>query len=505
MRINMIEIYKENEVYVKISADKSVLFELKDYLSCYIPNRFYNPRVKNKIWDGKISFIDLRTNRLPIGLLPNFHRFCIEKGYDYKFNFPHSELYQKVTKKEITNFSKVLLKCAYTSEGDRIDLRDYQLEAIYKSIKNKRGILECATASGKSLILYVLIRMLLQQDSSRKFILIVPTINLVTQMYQDFVEYGWSDIDEHATRMCTGYVPEFDKNILITTWQSIYKKGQAFFQTYNVLFIDEVHLAKSMSIKSIAEKCINADYRIGTTGTLPTEESDRYNIFGSLGNIIYKIMYNALMDKGILSKIKIVNLMLKYPEDIVKKNRNRPYPEEKDTIHTYAGRNSAIKMVFDNIKDGDNTLILCENISHLKSIMEYLEDVLDEKYLIEDIHGKVKAKDRESIRMAMEKESNMVLVGSYGTMSTGINIKKIHNIIFASSYKSKIKVLQSIGRGLRTHKSKKCMYLYDLIDDLTWIKRTGTIGHNHVYKHFLERAKYYKEQGFKCYVKEIKI
>jgi superfamily II DNA or RNA helicase len=501
----MIEIEKINEVKLKIYCSKSQARELRDYLSCYIPNRWFYPKVRAGIWSGKIYFFDARTYTLPTGLLPNFHSFCIEKGYDYKFRFDKSELFENIKKEDIEKFSAKLLEKAYTSEGEKIDLRDYQLEAIHKSIRNKRGVLESATASGKSLILYVFVRLLLAHNPDRKFILVVPTINLVSQMYSDFKSYGWEDLDQYVTRMCTGYKPDFDKSILITTWQSIYKKRQSFFEKFNVLLIDECHLAKSYSIKSISEKCINADFRIGTTGTLPTEESDRYNIFGYLGNLIYRVMYNKLIDDGILSKIKIVNLILKYPEKMVIKNKNRGYPEEKETVHTYAKRNDIIRMIFDNMNDGDNTLILCENIKHLEDIHEYLNDMLPEKYLIENIHGKIKAKEREIIRLAMEKEKNMVLIGSYGTMSTGVNIKKIHNIIFASSYKSKIKVLQSIGRGLRTHKSKKTLILYDLIDDLTWVKRTGRLGCNHIYKHYLDRIKYYKEQRFKCYTKEINL
>jgi len=503
----MIDVNKKDEVYVIIKCDRSQLMELKDYFSVHIPNYKFHPKYRRKLWDGKVSFIDLRTHELPIGLLPLFDKFCKINNYKYKLNFDISELCTPVTREHIEQFTEQLLVTAYTSDNQKIDAYDYQITAVHKALTNKRGVLQCVTSSGKSLILYIIIRILLSKALDMKFLLVVPSINLVSQMYSDFESYGWDDIHKYCTRLCTGYTPDFSKNVLISTWQSL-NKTPKFFEKYETLIIDEVHQAKCLSIKTIAQSCTNADFRIGTTGTIPDEKSDQMNIFGYLGQVVYKIGYAELMDRNIISKIKIVNLILKYPKDMVDKNKikgGRPYPEEKATCNNYPNRNTIIKMIIDNTKDGDNTLILAENIEHLNMITTYLEDVLPEKYMIVNIHGKTKTSEREVIRKAMNDESNMILVASYGTMSLGVSINKIHNIIFASSYKSKIKILQSIGRGLRKHKEKNGLTLYDLVDDLTWVKRTGTIGMNHIYKHYIERKKYYKEQGFKCFIKELNI
>lgn len=504
----MIDVHKIDEVYVRIVCDRSTAMDLKDYVSCYIPNRHFHPKVKRKIWNGKISFFDVQTHTLPIGLLPLFDKFCKIYRLEYRFMFDVSELYTDVLRETIQTFSERMLVKAYTSEGDKIDAYDYQINAVTESLNNKRGVLRCVTSSGKSLMLYLYIRFLLEKIPDANFILIVPSINLVSQMYSDFEEYGWDDIHLHCTRMCTGYKPDYKKPILITTWQSLMKKPKKFFEKYDVLMIDECHNAKALEIKTVAQKCTNADFRLGTTGTLPTEPSERMNIFGFLGEIIYKIDYKELMDRNIISKMKIINLILKYPKDMVDKNKmkgGRPYPEEKETCNTYPNRNNILNMIVENSPDGHNTLVLAENHDHIDSIVEHLKKTLPEKYMVVNIDGRVKTGEREVIRKMMENEKDVILVASYGTFSTGVSVKRIHNIIFASSYKAKIKVLQSIGRGLRKHKSKEFLMLFDLVDDLTWVKRTGNIGLNHIYKHFLARRRYYDECGFERIIKEIEI
>jgi len=505
----MILVEKENEVYVRIRTDDvSQDFNLKDYLSCYIPNHKFHPKVKAKIWDGKVSQFDLTTSRLPIGLLPYFHQFCKSYGYEYKFNFDVKELFNKIDMEAVQKFSEQILEGVTNEDGEPIVLRDYQLQSVVNSIKNKRGVILNPTASGKSLIIYVLFRMLLAQDVERKFILVVPSINLVSQIYSDFQEYGWHDVGYYCTRMCTGFTPDFSSSVLITTWQSVSKKAPRFFEPYDVLLIDETHNAKAMEINKVARQCVNAEYRIGTTGTLPHEQSELYTIFGYLGKVISTVSYEKLQNDGVLAKLRIVNLLLKYPKEMVDKNKmngGRPFPEEVRTIEGYSGRNKGFDYIFRNVKDKQNVLILCEHLEHKQLILDYLEETLDEKYLIADIDGKTKTEEREQIRRKMNEAENYVLVASYGTFTLGVNIKKIHHVVFASSYKAKIKVLQALGRGLRTHSTKDYLVLWDMVDDLTWVKRTGRLGMNHIYKHWIERKKYYNQHKFKFVDKIINI
>ena len=349
--------------------------------------------------------------------------------------------------------------------------------------------------SGKSYSIYLIFRYLLARGK-KKMMLIVPNTSLVEQMFTDFIDYGWTEINKHVTKLYSGKKPDYSKPILITTWQSIYKQDEEFFKDFDAVVIDEAHNTKSQSIQTVMKKCKKADYRLGFTGTLPTEKADDFNIKSVLGPVIYELKSRELIDRGILSKIYIANLILKYPKEIIDVQNGRIYREEVKFIESYHGRNKAFRFIFDYIPDKHNTLILCGHIDHLEAIHEHLKSILDKKYIIYIIHGKIDAEEREDIRRLMEKGENVVLLATYGTVSTGINIKRIHNVIFASSSKSKIRVLQSIGRGLRTHESKDHVVIWDLIDDMSKVSKLGNVHKNYMVQHWEERQKYFIEQGF---------
>lgn len=487
------KLYKKDEVFFKVECNISQALELKSELTCFAPNYKFNPKYKSRAWNGKISFFDLETRLMPIGLLTNFLKFCKKYDYEYEFMFDKSTLINDIEYDDVEKFTTVVREkynCKYNFEGEY----GYQLESIHKAIQCKRGVLLLPTGSGKSHVIYNIIQFL--RATNKKVLLVVPNTSLVEQMYNDFIEYGWLDVFTYATKVYSGKKPDYTKQVVITTWQSIHKKQAKFFEPFEAIIVDETHGAKSVSIQSIAKKAVNCEYRLGLTGTLPEVEADQYNIHGYIGPIIYKKKSAELIDDGVLSGIKIANLLVKYPDEVVLKNKRRPYVEEIDTIYSHPKRSNVFNHVLDHIPEGQNSLILCHVIEHLESIERHLRETLDEKYSIYVIHGKIKTERREEIRQAIDKKENVVLIGTYATMSTGINIKRIHNVIFGSSYKAKIKILQSIGRGLRLHKTKDKMILWDIIDDLRCPNRTGTVYENHVFKHWRERLRYYKEQGF---------
>lgn len=486
MREDVIHITKLNEVFLKLDLQQSQAMELKGYLECYVPGYMFHPRFKNRVWSGKVSFFDVGRSILPLGLLPDLFAFCKKFDYEYQFDFDVSELYSEMSIDDLNRFISAIFLGELTP-------REYQLKAVHKALKNKRGCVVSATGSGKSLIVYSIIRFLI--EAGMKILLVVPNTSLVEQMYSDFKSYGWTDLFNQCSILYSGKTPDFSKSLLISTWQSIHKKRDDFFSKFDALLIDECHLAKAYSIQTIGKKCVNAQYRLGFTGTLPTEKSDLFNIFGYLGPKIFELRASELIDQGVLSDITIANVILRYPNDIIQKNKRRIYDEEVNTIMEFSGRNKVFDFVFKGIPDKQNTLILCSRIEHLNSLEVYLKNLLP-NHSIFVIYGGIKPEERESIRKSMDCSENVVLIGTYATMSTGINIRKINNIIFASSYKSKIKVLQSIGRGLRTHESKEKLVLFDVVDDLRYKKRTGEMGKNHVWLHFEERLKYYQEQGF---------
>lgn len=489
----LIKIRKVNEVYFQISYDDyGTALELKEFFSCYISNYKFHPKVKAKVWDGKVSFYNRNNDTLPIGLLPKLIKFCKKYSYEYKFEFDPKTMFNDIKLEEVEKYCNEL-----TKELD-FNHYDYQIDAIHKALQNKRGVLLSATGSGKSIIQYAIVRKILGEG--KRTLIIVPNVSLVEQLYSNFkYDYKWHEIADYVTKMHADAKPDLSLPILISTWQSLQTKPLEFFVDYDSLMVDETHGAKGMAIKTICEKCVHCEYRIGLTGTLPKDESDVNTIFGYLGPVIFKQGAKELIDRGVLSNLNIMNVMLKYPQDIITKYKYRPYNEELDLTINYPDRNKSFDFIFEHIKKGQNTLILCNFIEHLERIEEYLLDNLSDEYEVCIIHGNIKASERESIRQMMEHGENIVLVSTFGTMSTGVNVKRIHHVVFASSSKSPIRTLQSIGRGLRLHESKDKLVLWDIVDDLTFKTRTGNIGKNHLYKHYEERLRIYDDQGFKHY------
>ena len=323
-------IKKLNDVYFKIQCEISQSLELKAHLSCYVKNYRFHPRFKSKIWDGKISFYNMVDHTIPIGLLPQFFNFLKKFDYKCKFDFDTSTMSNDISLEQVEKLCKTIVT--------KLEPRDYQIESVYKSLKNKRGVVVAATSAGKSLIIYLLIRILLTTKDNFKMMLVVPSVSLVNQMYQDFKDYGWNDITSYVTKVYSGQKME-NKNVVITTYQSMTKKSSEIMEQFDGVIVDETHTSKSISVATILKKLVNAEYRIGFTGTMPTELDDQLNIYGFLGPKIYEIGAKKLIERGVLSSIKIANVQLMYPPDIVKKQKNRTYPEEVSFTTEYKKRN----------------------------------------------------------------------------------------------------------------------------------------------------------------------
>ena len=486
----MITLHWYDETSFLVECDIGTHLELKEHVSCYATNYKFHPKFKARIWNGKISFYDIRTHMYPIGLLPQVYECAAKFGYKVKLNFDVSHLSHKISDDELEDFSFKIFK-----EG--FELRDYQFNAVKSALTNKRGVCLSATASGKSAMIYTIFRYLIGPLNKKKTMLIVPNTSLVEQMFSDFIDYGWTEINKYVTKLYAGRKPDFSKPILITTWQSIYKQPESFFKDFDAVIVDECQNAKAMSISSVMKKCKKSDYRLGFTGTLPTERADEMNIKSSLGPVIFELKSKELIDRGVLSMIYIANVLLKYSSEVIATQKGRSYPEEVRFIESYMNRNKSFDFIFKHIKDKQNTLILCNHIDHLIHIEYYIRENFDKKYVIYKIHGEIDTAEREKIRKLMEIGENVILLASYGTMSAGVNIKRIHNVVFASSSKSKIRVLQSIGRGLRKHDSKEYVVLWDLVDSLSYINKNGREVFNYSMQHWHERLNFYTDQGFK--------
>jgi superfamily II DNA or RNA helicase len=349
------------------------------------------------------------------------------------------------------------------------------------------------TASGKSLIIYMLCDYL----KGRKLI-IVPTTSLVTQMDGDFKDYSENQHSYSTHLITAGQDKNADADIFISTWQSIYKMPKKWFAQFDVVIGDEAHLFKAQSLTSIMTKLEQCKYRFGFTGTLDGTQTHRLVLEGLFGPVMSVVTTKQLMDSKTVADLRIKGLVLKYPESTRKAMAKAEYRSEIDFLISNKVRNEFIKNL--TLSRKGNTLLLYQMVEkHGQVLYDIINSSVDDRKVF-FVHGKVSADERESVREITERESNAIIIASYGTFSTGINIRNLHNIIFASPSKSRIRNLQSIGRGLRRGDNKDKATLYDIADDLTYKS-----WNNYTLKHFAVRIKMYNEEEFEYKIYNIRI
>ena len=480
---NLIIIEKKNEVYITVDCDSGVQREISEFFTFYVPGYKFMPAFRNRMWDGKIRLFSQKTKEIYFGLYPYIKAFAEERGYNIVAG-KDIDIDNKVDRDVVTKFSNSL--------GQKFEARDYQIDAIFHSLKRNRTLLVSPTASGKSFIIYSLIRYyshLIKKESNNRILLIVPTTSLVEQMYTDFESYGWN-VKKYCHRLYSGYSNQTDKKVLISTWQSLYKLPKEYFEQFGCVFGDEAHLFKSKSLTEIMTKLIDCKYRIGLTGTLDGAHTHKLVLEGLFGAVNKVTTTKKLMDKNQLSNLVVRCLILKHSEANAKIISKGKYQDEIDYLVGSVSRNNFIRNLALKLKG--NTLILFQLVEkHGKNLHKIIKDKAEENRKVFYIYGGVDTEEREKARAIVEKEDNAIIVASYGTFSTGINIKNLHNIIFASPSKSRIRNLQSIGRGLRLGDNKVNATLYDIADDLNYKSKE-----NYTLKHFQERINIYTEEEF---------
>lgn len=480
----MITISKKNEVYLHIDTDPGILLELNDFFTFTVPGAQFTPQYRAKMWDGKIRLLNVFTKELYIGLIPYIKDFC--KSNDYKFVNNCKDI-----KDDISSLEDFLSGLQFRSAGKSIEVRDYQIAAIREALECNRTLLLSPTGSGKSLIIYSIMRW--HQEHNRRQLIIVPTTSLVEQLYADFADYAsatdWK-VSENCVRIYSGKEKTNDVPVVISTWQSIYKMPKSYFERFDVVYGDEAHLFKAKSLTSILHKCTNAPFKIGTTGTLDGTKTHKLVLEGLFGVTYKATTTKKLMDKRELADLKICVLTLDYSDTDKKESKNFSYQEEMDWLVTHEKRNAFIRNLV--LDQKGNTLVLFQYVEkHGKVLQKMIESKIEAGRDLFFVHGGVEAKDREQVRLLTEKSSNAIILASYGTFSTGINIRNLHNIIFASPSKSRIRNLQSIGRGLRTTEGKTSCKLFDIGDNLSWKSHR-----NYTLLHLVERVKIYNTEEF---------
>jgi superfamily II DNA or RNA helicase len=469
-----LEISRHDEVYIKVRCEPGVAQELSDYFTFFVPGYKFMPAFKNKFWDGKIRLFNPLTCLIYTGLIPYIEKFCKERNYliDYIDDFSCEEFSLKEAKDFVSKIKPTM------------EPRDYQLEAFVYAVRNRRALLLSPTASGKSFIIYLLTRYY-----NARTLIIVPTTSLVSQLASDFADYGFES-DRYVHRIFSGQDKQTDKPITISTWQSIYKLDKKYFEQFDVVIGDEAHLFKAASLASIMSKLHRCRYRFGFTGTLDGTQTHRLVLEGIFGAVKKVTTTAELIEQKHLADFNIKAIVLKYPDEIKKMLKDASYQDEIDFIVRNDARNRFIKNLALSLDNG-NTLLLFQYVEkHGKVLYDMIKnDAGDRKVFF--VSGEIDGEEREQIRKIVESEKNAIIVASYGTFSTGVNIRNLHNIIFSSPSKSRIRNLQSIGRGLRKSETKTTSTLYDISDDLSWKSKK-----NHTLLHFIERINIYNEEKF---------
>ena len=481
-----ISIIKKDEVYAKVICEKHIARELSEFFTFFVPGHQFVPAFRNKIWDGKIRLYNLQTSQLYLGLVDYLKQFAEEREYVIEWNGLETQ-----DEYSVYHFNKFAESLNLHSQDKPIAPREHQQNAFIHAMQNRRALLLSPTASGKSLIIYMLFRQLLDFQNL-KGLIIVPTTSLVEQLFSDFVDYSSHngfDVLDNVHRIYQGKDKVSDKKLFISTWQSLYTMPPGYFEQFDYVIGDEAHLFKSQSLTTIMTAAVNTKYRIGLTGTLDGTKTHKLVLEGLFGPVEQVTTTKELIDSKQLSDFKIKCLILKHPDEIAEQMKSCTYPEELQYLIASENRNRFIRNLA--ISLGTNTLVLYQMVEkHGKVLYNLIKEKANGRKVF-FIHGNVETEDREEVRRIMETENDAIVVASFGTFSTGINIRNLHNIIFASPSKSRVRNLQSIGRGLRQSEGKEIATLYDIADDLRYKKHM-----NFTLKHFVERVKIYNDEKF---------
>ena len=477
-------IKKKNEVFLQISCEPHIEHELQDEFTFDVPGAKFMPQYRSKYWDGKIRLYNLQKKEIYVGLLDKVTSFC--RRYDYDFEFENSKYYG-LPYQETEGVSHEGVK-EYLTGISKYKPRDYQIEGVFDALQKNRRLIISPTGSGKSLMIYAVTRYHVSYE--RSTLIVVPTTSLVEQMYKDFEDYGW-DAKRFCHKIYAGKDLLSKKPVIISTWQSIYKLPKKWFERFDVVIGDEAHQFKSKSLVSIMTKLYDTKYRYGFTGTLDGTQTHKWVLEGLFGPSYKIVNTKELQEKGYLAQLNIKVLLLRHDPQ-----KFDTYEDEIQYLIGHDKRNKFIRNLAWDLKG--NTLILYSRVAAHGEVLYNLINNDERKVFF--VHGGVDVEEREEVRRITEEETNAIIVASFGTFSTGINIKNLHNIIFASPSKSRIRTLQSIGRVLRKSQNKLKATLYDVADDCKKGSRQ-----NYTLNHLIERIKYYNEENFSYDIIQITI
>ncbi|URC15139.1 DNA helicase [Paraglaciecola Antarctic GD virus 1] len=492
--MNNVNITKVNDVWLKVEAASSIKMELADHFSFFVDNYKFNPKFKARIWDGKIRLYQSYTGLLPIGLYDHLLQFCEQYEYsvntidDFKQNDNHLEEWIKTL--------------PITTGGNAIEPRDYQIASVKKMLFDKSmGLMECPTSSGKSLMQYLTARYCLQ-NYDRKVLITVPTTSLVLQMQNDFIDYSTTDdnfsVDDIHIIMSGKEKESGGARVVISTWQSIAKMPKEYFDQFSCYMADEAHLATAKNMTKIVQSLTDCPIKCGLSGTFKESKSHLLALIGHFGNIYKPVTTRELIDNGTVSNLKIKILKLEYSDAVCKERKGMTYHTEIAAITGDVKRNVKLCQLANGIANQNkNVVMMYKHIKHGEALKNICDKLCKKVYIIS---GATDVKEREALRAIAESEGGAIIIASLGVFSTGVSIKRLHAIVMTHPMKSKIIILQTIGRILRKHQEKDMATFIDVVDD---IKSGKTKSYS--LKHAVERIKLYLSQELEYSISRLQL
>ena len=469
-------ISKKNELDIQLECEQHILYEMGEAFSFDVEGASFSPAYRKKYWDGKIRLLNMQKNTLPAGLTYQLCKWCDRHGYSW--DFEDNKYYGLPYEQDEIVFEEGVE--LFMEKISSVKPRKYQVDTVYRALKEYRKTIVSPTGSGKSLMIYSIARYL--KSLNKRCLIVVPSKSLVEQMTKDFVDYGW-DV-ENIHKIYQGHSLDTKAPVTVTTWQSVYGLDKSWFRQFDGIIGDECHQYKSKSLQGIMKKCPDAKWRYGFTGTLDGKLVHKLMLEGLFGPVYKTTSSSDLMEKGFLAKLKVEIITLKHEHQ-----KFDTYNDEIEAIGLMEDRNRFVSNLARDLKG--NVLVLFSRVEkHGIPLSEMTKERTDRPVHL--IYGDVKVGEREEVRALCETSDDNIIFGSYGTMSTGINIKNLHHVVFASPSKSRIRVLQSIGRGLRKAKGKESVLLYDIADDF----RNNGGKENFTLRHLAERIKFYMEEDF---------
>jgi superfamily II DNA or RNA helicase len=466
-----IQVQKINESFYQIKGSNEQLQPIIRRLQVKIPGANFDPMVKRGLKPSYKSFYNIMPDKslvVPSGLMRFLEPFGV------------------YLPQHISRFTREEIQAYIDTTNLPFEPFQHQLNSVFDSILNHQQINLMCTGSGKSLSISLIADFF--RLKGLKGLLIVPNINLLTQFQSDIKDYNLIDLYNDTHIIGGGNTDKhFDKSLTISTFQSL-KNFKDELKHLNYVMCDETHRAKGAEIQDIVNKCSNSIFRLGFTGTLNDSPPDRMSLFCLFGVPKRYISTNGLVKLGLATPVNINVLLLHYsPDDKAIFRHVGNFAKQLQFIKEHENRTNFISKLSCKLSTtSGNTLVLFQHTEHGKSIFNTImndiyPDVLvenknitgkksfefQEKYKVYFINGETDGKNREKIRNILETDTNSILVAGYQVLSTGVNIKNLRNLVFASPMKSFTTISQSLGRGVRLHVSKSVFNVYDLSDCFT--------------------------------------